>query len=106
MEKESDPIENVVESKPKANSAKAGSEMKKRGRPPKDSAEDPSNEVAKSDEPIVKKSRGRPPKDPEAHALKVKKPKVPGRGRGRPPKDPSEKAAKKSQGNKYFIGVL
>lgn len=90
---------------PKANgNGKTGSETKKRGRPPKDTSEDPvanvnsSESNGKSDVPVAKKGRGRPPKDPEAHALKVKKPKVPGRGRGRPPKDPSEKAAKKSQG--------
>lgn len=104
MEKDqSSPVDNARESKVNGN-GKVANETKKRGRPPKESSEDPlasvgtSESNTKSDVPATKKGRGRPPKDPEAHALKVKKPKVPGRGRGRPPKDPSEKATMKSQG--------
>lgn len=52
------------------------------------------------------KKRGRPPKDPQAHALKVKAPKVEGRGRGRPKKELSPEEAeakeKKAQEGIFF----
>ncbi len=66
-----------------------------------ESAPTSNNNNSTADLSVEKKRRGRPPKDPAAHAAKVVRQKVPGRGRGRPriertPEEERELLAKKA----------